>query len=736
MADKLKDLNPLSIHFLSGESPSHTKLNAWAKQIETGFYRLEELLGDLYHSEDAKLETTYFNNLTRNMGNVGKAQWRVPTRESFTYRQHLTAGEKVHLLDFYPHDSDEDAFAANVNQNAAITNGGAANPDTRHTADRDGIGAGQWHINGRLLLTEKAAAGGGGGNEYVDYVVNTNNSFWNRGPDRNSANIIPSLAQIDANDPTGGPYNLCTVVDDGAATTFTVTLPEIKNWYDAEGNAVTFAVGGAGTSGVTGVVPKYNLPGYLTSELSLVNGNTIPTGLIQLWRVYYDALDNIKDIKPIRNTQSDDPIVYTYVSATQFKFTIPASMTAPEAATVAPGEDPKHYVVSVGGTSASDLLKQLLDMALQHDHSGTDNSAAVSHRNLSGAFKKSLYTHSPIDFNDHPQYLHREGYDAGDTQNGANSMLGHLHLASTEVGDPLTDASLFDDFSDVDEASFKLLLGPVADDSGIFFDKVNNTYADYHKWEVPNGKHIWLHTAGNNSTLLWLGSKHDDQTLPGPYLNVSEADARASFSTTHASAGRRIGVQASALHSSEGYLYWSGHNPDNQGSAWENGDVTDVVAGAVYTHRVQNGAGNGTDLFNWRSYSGGYAHHAIEGVVYNPSIFDALTAAPGNTEDHRFVVVDTVTDDFVEFQGSYTRPPVGVWLDAEGVIVHRGKVSILKNDATDVIAIGQMLWIRNDDGTVDVAQNGSNWVAGNAISASGNGVTHVTVLLDPFPDNL
>jgi len=592
MADKLQDLNPLAVSFEPGERPADTKLDAWAAQIETAFLRVENILGDLYHNQENDLDPGYFLNLGRILGQVGTAQFRLPTREAFTYRQHLAPNLRQFELDWYPAaQPPANVFVQNANQNDCITNLGVANPNTRDAANRDSIGAGQWWLDGRKLFTELLSGPGGAGNEYVDYLVNTGGTAFrqNYGPLREGPSLIPSAAQIDQNVTAPPAFNdyLCSVVDDGAGTAFTVTLPDVRWYYDRTGTATDMIIGGAGTSGISGTIPNYNLPRYFTDSvatggLGLVNGDSIPTGLIQVWRVSYDGVATITGITPVRNTSADDPIVYTYLSDTSFRFTIPATMTAP---VVDAGFPNRNFVVTCAGYNVSSILKHLLDGLLDHDH-GADETTSVSHRYLEDCFNETTYTHSQIARNDHPQYLHREGYDATDTQNGRNSTLGDLHLGSTAAPATMTDSNNY-----AANDSYKLLLGTAANAEGIYFDTAFLADSGGPAWAMHSSRPLWLHNTNNNDLFVYFGKDPGDADEGGGYLYWDDNERFLSIQNSVAADANphNIGFSAGVLEARQGIVYFAAGNTV--------GDVDDPTALARYIKYDSAGGPGPSSLF-------------------------------------------------------------------------------------------------------------------------------------------
>ena len=121
-------------------------------------------------------------------------------------------------------------------------------------------------------------------------------------------------------------------------------------------------------------------------------------------------------------------------------------------------------VIALANSTLADVLKDVYNLLRHHTHDKTSISTPMGHDrliNLVPASEKAdiVYAGSEIPSNDHPQYLHREGYRASDPGTYDNALLGDLLIASTD------SSSLF---NNVDSDSNRLIFGSTS--SGVSFN--------------------------------------------------------------------------------------------------------------------------------------------------------------------------------------------------------------------------------------------------------------------------
>lgn len=118
-------------------------------------------------------------------------------------------------------------------------------------------------------------------------------------------------------------------------------------------------------------------------------------------------------------------------------------------------------VMSVSNVTISEMIRDLYHFMRNHSHSSFDSSRPISHSELQSMIPQQendqiRYSPSVIPGNDHPQYIHREGYRAGDPGTYNNAMIGDLFIASKYNGDGEDNGQFH---SNLDGDSFSLIFG-------------------------------------------------------------------------------------------------------------------------------------------------------------------------------------------------------------------------------------------------------------------------------------
>lgn len=115
-------------------------------------------------------------------------------------------------------------------------------------------------------------------------------------------------------------------------------------------------------------------------------------------------------------------------------------------------------IISISNMTIKELLYFAIREIQAHKHDGNDISSVLNHSDLIGLIPAEntegpgiVYGKSNIRNNDHPQYIHREGYRYGsleidDDNTYNNAMLGDLFIASTD-SDALFNNTLANSFS-------------------------------------------------------------------------------------------------------------------------------------------------------------------------------------------------------------------------------------------------------------------------------------------------
>ncbi|MDB4533415.1 hypothetical protein N9242_00985 [Vicingaceae bacterium] len=131
-------------------------------------------------------------------------------------------------------------------------------------------------------------------------------------------------------------------------------------------------------------------------------------------------------------------------------------------------------VMSIANITLSEMIKDLFKLLRDHNHDSDSIIPTIDHDKLSKLIPVSdnpdiTYSKSTITNNDHPEYLHREGYRLGDPATYNNAMLGTLLISSTNPSGG---------FANVLADSSKLSFGSVADGVSLRLDVDSNAIED------------------------------------------------------------------------------------------------------------------------------------------------------------------------------------------------------------------------------------------------------------------
>ncbi|RLA68389.1 MAG: hypothetical protein DRQ78_00765 [Epsilonproteobacteria bacterium] len=122
-------------------------------------------------------------------------------------------------------------------------------------------------------------------------------------------------------------------------------------------------------------------------------------------------------------------------------------------------------VFSISNVSLANMVKDLYTLVKNHNHDNSSMIATIDHDSLTKLTPVSdnpdiIYSKSKITNNDHPEYLHREGYRLGDPGTYNNSLLGSLLISSIDsdsgYGNILADSYLLSFGSISDGISLRL----------------------------------------------------------------------------------------------------------------------------------------------------------------------------------------------------------------------------------------------------------------------------------------
>jgi hypothetical protein len=144
-------------------------------------------------------------------------------------------------------------------------------------------------------------------------------------------------------------------------------------------------------------------------------------------------------------------------------------------------------VFAISNITLADMAKDIYKLLKTHNHDKEDVTSTIDHSGLTNLIPVSDYSDityggSNITGNDHPQYLHREGYKIDDTGTYGNALLGDLLISSTD------DTSLF---NNVLGDSNRLIFGSTTEGISV---RYRSTEEDLFLYSPKNGLTIKSNT--------------------------------------------------------------------------------------------------------------------------------------------------------------------------------------------------------------------------------------------------
>ena len=130
-------------------------------------------------------------------------------------------------------------------------------------------------------------------------------------------------------------------------------------------------------------------------------------------------------------------------------------------------------VMQVSNVTIQEMVRDLYHFMRNHQHSSFDQSRPIQHSELSNMIPTSKnkairYQPSTVQGNDHPQYIHREGYRPEDPGTYNNAMLGDFFVAQKYNGDGEDNGQFY---SNLDGDSFSIIFGDANDGQKLFRKK-------------------------------------------------------------------------------------------------------------------------------------------------------------------------------------------------------------------------------------------------------------------------
>ena len=467
--NKLKDLTPLNVDFLPGESPTSEKLEGMMNQVQVGLEYLENAFGDAFGEEEKF--NTWMSTLARDIGDRSEINpLIVPNQTIQNYSQNLIAGLVEHELDLLP-VGDLSTLILTSLDSCVVPNQYKSSPALLERPGDWTIGNGTMvngtQIRARKLVTHSPSQGG-------SIIFNEVTSGKGSATFSSLENVIPNIAQAKDN----GPFLDITVAD-AITNTYLVTLPLRTKMFDQAGEIVDFSASNRAPG--VGLNSQYELPPYFFGNDGFALdqddpeegfGKVIPLNLIKI----YDwsskkQIDGIIKIKA-----SPVPEARKYQFLLQLKIDVILNSAA-------------QYVLVVPGNTITNQLKGLADSLFNNTGDGASMARLFEHKSLIGlrtsttdsSNRSKYYGTSNIDANDHSQYLHRDGFTDTDKGAGGNVLRGDLLIGSKLLG----PSDLQHEHYNLLDDSFKVRFGDNFAGGSLGYDKVFTHLIDHSYGGLP-----------------------------------------------------------------------------------------------------------------------------------------------------------------------------------------------------------------------------------------------------------
>lgn len=470
IADKTRNTFPISVDFFEGELPSSAKLNGLAKQSKQGLSLVEYALGDLWNQSGDSFLTGLLDarlmipNIARYIGAIKYLNPRVPNLpyiEEYSYT--LTATSHEFQLPFPVHSTSTFVWETQPSLNT-----------TPETSIEDVTGPGQWYLNYKTGYVHSYTAVSANINlvykpgYFDDEGVEQEGIRGDIGVDA-GFNIIPDAFADPAYNFRGVKIEKLAEADSYKIylpprtplvdSRMLSIMPPKNNGYNTEqGQAddphvrkfyqTTASPTLAATTEPEAQHYRYNLPKVLTESASWQSGARLPDGFLYLYDEYgtgtiLEGISFFAETAPSPRTWvvvAKGANLTTWLSSTQgasqySTAALELSDTHPtfHGYLLYPNNGLKLITV---GSDISQAVSELVKTLVDREYNGSDPTfkKLISHKDLIETFDPGGdYTASNLVNDDHPQYLHRDGYTV--QRPASNMMLGPLVLSDINGGE-------------------------------------------------------------------------------------------------------------------------------------------------------------------------------------------------------------------------------------------------------------------------------------------------------------
>lgn len=322
MSDKFKEMTPVAVTFVQGESPTPAKMENAFAQVETAMNNIERAIGDIWNQnqtlgEELDNNPNYIANLSRSVGNMSTLNPKSLGGNTLNIvGEAVPTGKRVFALAYAPDDPATPASITFTNPTGVF--------DTLVGSIAAVNSAGDYFIDtSGLVYTFTVTA-----SHAVSYDHTTISDSYSGA----SYNVIPNTNQAVR----------LTVVETVVDTEYDVTLP-----VDTDAGSKNYN-------------QQLTLPSILST---LADGEEIPAGFLYLW-------DNTT------NTMVEG-LTFAKKAGTLSSFTVFGSITPSSQVSN------KYSAITVG-TQISTLISSLRDYIYSHAHND-NKSSFIEHATLLGS---------------------------------------------------------------------------------------------------------------------------------------------------------------------------------------------------------------------------------------------------------------------------------------------------------------------------------------------------------------
>lgn len=391
------------IHLVDGVVKDETLIN-FGFQIETAFEEIGDVFGNLYgNGLETHRDARFFNSLSTAIGTIGDISPNEPFNVEFqSYTQTFvdTGHRKDFILDLIPSEISQSSISITASDAVSWTLKNSEQELSTH---------GDYAVFGRVISFFIVPTGTFSVTYTGRYPVFMEYTGY-------LPNVYPSPALMDKG---------------------LITKPILEVMPSGRYRATVSKTNKNSDETIFGAELTLAFNPTIEAYVSPVGDTPVPSEYVNVWR---DSPDGYIKL--------DTRSVYI-LSSTQIEFDTDEEMDVSS----------DILTFSFANIDISTMVRDMYTLLKNHNHDSAGIIATLDHEKLTGLIPVSdrsdvVYTKSSITNNDHPQYMHREGYRVDDSGTYNNALLGDLLIASSD------ESSLFNNiFAD----SRRLIFGSTTD---------------------------------------------------------------------------------------------------------------------------------------------------------------------------------------------------------------------------------------------------------------------------------